>query len=332
MNERKRYEDTSSARLQASEEGVRRFRDASFGVSVHWGIYALPGRGEWVMHQERIPVSEYEKLARRFNPVRFDAEEWIGLVKESGAHFFMITAKHHDGFCMYDSALTDYRVTRSPFGRDPVAELAEACHRRGIGLHFYYSLLDWHHPAYRKDWTAYRRYYQGQVKELCSRYGKIAGMLFDGYWPKFEFPPEREYFLPGGLWDLAGTYDLIHSLQPDAVIVNNHHLPPGKGEDYQIWELDFPGENTLGFNTTEIGDKALAVWFNVNSGWAFHPAESKVKPPAELIRLVTESRKRKATCILNAGPSPEGEIVGEEKEALRGLGPVFSPGPGARSP
>ncbi len=315
-----KYEDTSAVKLQASPQGVGQFKDAVLGISVHWGLYAIIGRGEWVMHQEKISIPEYEKLVSQFNPTGFNADEWIGLVKESGAKIFLITAKHHDGFCMYDTGLTDYKVTRTPFRRDPLAELAEACRRHGIALHFYYSLLDWHHPDYHSDWPAYVRYYQGQVRELCARYGKINGILFDGYWPKFEFPPDRKYFLPGGPWDLAGTYDLIHSLQPDAVIVNNHHLLPLKGEDYQAWELDFPGENTLGFNTTEIGNRPLATWFNVNTGWAYRPGNSVVKTVAELATYVVKSRERKATCILNLGPDPNGKIVAAEAAALRALG------------
>ena len=312
------YEDTSAARLRASREGLRRFQESVWGLSAHWGLYSLIGRGEWVMHQESIPIPEYEKLMAQFNPVRFDAEEWAQLMVESGARFFMITTKHHDGFCLYDSALTDYKVTRTPFGRDPIAELAEACHRHGIALHFYYSLLDWHHPDYRTNWPAYVRYYQGQVRELCTRYGPLGGILFDGYWPAYA--PTPKHFLPGGLWDLAGTYDLIHSLQPDAVVVNNHHILPLPGEDYQVWEVDLPGENTTGFNTTQIGSLPRAAWFNVNTGWSYNPGNSAVKSVEELAGYVVRSRERQATCILNVGPAPTGEIIAEEAAALRGLG------------
>jgi alpha-L-fucosidase len=313
-------EDTSRARLQATRAGVQRFREMRLGLSVHWGLYALLGRGEWVMHNERIPIPEYEKLAQRFNPTRFNAEAWADLMVEMGAQGFLITTKHHDGFCLYDTALTDYKVTRTPFGRDVIGELAEACHRRRIALHFYYSLLDWHHPAYRTDWPAYVAYYQGQVRELCTRYGPLGGILFDGYWPRAEFTPETEHFKPGGRWDLAGTYDLIHSLQPDAVIVNNHHLLPLRGEDYQVWELDMPGENTAGFNTTEVGPLPLASWFNLNRGWAYYEGEQRVQPAAQVIQQMTECWKRQAVYWLNVGPTPEGEILAEEAAVLRQVG------------
>ena len=313
-------EDTSQARLQATPDGVRQFRELVLGFSVHWGLYALIGEGEWVMHQKQIPMAEYETLTERFSPKDFDAQAWVDLMVDLGAGAFFITSKHHDGFCMYDSALTDYKVTRTPFGRDPLAELAQACHRRGIQLCFYYSLLDWHHPAYRSDWDHYVEYYQGQVRELCTRYGKVSGILFDGYWPRFEYTPENAYFRAGGPWDLAGTYDLIHSLQPEAMVVNNHHILPLQGEDLQVWELDYPGENTIGFNTTEIGPLPLATWFNVNRGWSYFRGEQQIKPVEKLSAYVRESHRRGAVCWLNVGPTPEGTILADEVAVLRQTG------------
>jgi alpha-L-fucosidase len=313
-------EDTSKATLHASVEAVQRFCAMPFGISSHWGLYALLGRGEWVMHNEHIPVEEYERLVPQFNPAAFDAEAWGDIIAASGARAFMITAKHHDGFCLYDSSVTAYKVTNTPFGRDPLAELAAACQRRGIALHIYYSLLDWHHPAYRTDWPAYVAYYQEQVRELCTNYGELGGLLFDGYWPKFPLGEDAQYFLPGGAWDLAGTYDLIHSLQPGAMIVNNHHVLPLQGEDYQAFELDLPGENTVGFNCTEIGTKPLATWFTVNRGWAYMREQQEVKPVGELVRFITQSAARNAKCWLNIGPCVDGSILPEEADRLRELG------------
>ncbi|NLG26302.1 MAG: alpha-L-fucosidase [Chloroflexi bacterium] len=312
-------EDTSRALYQASPAGLQAFRAMRLGLSVHWGLYALLGRGEWVMYQERIPTHQYERLAQRFDPVRFDAEAWADTMDAMGAKGFAITSKHHDGFCMFDSALTDYKITNAPFGRDVIGELAEACHRHGIALHFYYSLLDWHARDYVTYWKAYVAYYQNQLRELCTKYGPIGGILFDGYWPRNTFTPENAWFQPAGDWDLAGTYDLIHQLQPDAVVVNNHHVLPLKGEDYQIWELDMPGENRMGFNTTEVGAGPYATWMNVNKGWAWY-TEQDVKPAALLIDYVRDSNARGATCWLNVGPTPLGEILPEEQDRLREVG------------
>ncbi len=211
-----------------------------------------------------------------FNPTRFDAEEWADLMLESGQKFLFITTKHHDGFCLWDTQLTDFKITNTPFKRDVIGELARALRDRGLGLHFYYSLLDWTHPAYRNDWPAYVAYYQGQLRELLTRYGEIAGVLFDGYWPRQGFDgDENDYFPPRGRWDLEGTYNLIHELQPNAVVTNNTHVLPLPGEDYQVWELDMPGENTTGFNTTEIGERAAGGVVEPEQGLGLRAADAR---------------------------------------------------------
>ena len=330
-------EDTSAAKLRASDAGVRRFVESRFGLSVHWGLYSINGRGEWVLHLERIPHETYRGRMKEFNPTRFNAEEWADLMLESGQKFLLITTKHHDGFCLWDSSLTDFKVTNTPFKRDVIGELAPALRDRGLGLHFYYSLMDWTHPAYRSDWPAYVAYYQGQLRELLTRYGPVAGVLFDGYWPRGDFKPENGHFLPADSWtrgrgydrkltfDLAGTYDLIHALQPDAVVTNNGHVLPTKGEDYQVWELDMPGENSIGFNTTQVGALPTAAWWNLNAGWAYAPRTHAVKDPAEIAGLVRRARDRGCAFLLNVGPRPWGDIHPEEQLALRKIGQVLRP-------
>ena len=315
-------EDTSRAQLQAAEEGMQRFRSAGFGLSMHWGLYSLSmNDSEWVYFNQRIPYEVYRPRMERFNPVRFNAEEWADLMVESGQKFLTITTKHHDGFCLWDTAFTDFKVTNTPFKRDILAELAPALRERGIGLHFYYSLLDWTHPAYRKDWPAYVAYYQNQLRELCTHYGEISGFLFDGYWPRTLFEgDEVEYFPPRGSWDLAGAYDLIHRLQPNAVITNNAHIPPLKGEDYQVWELDLPGENKMWFNCTEVGDKPTATWWNLNMGWSYQPWNHAVKSAAEILKIYRAVKARDAVFALNVGPRPFGDIHPDEQRVLREIG------------
>jgi alpha-L-fucosidase len=313
-------EDTGTARLQASRQGVQAFANARYGLSMHWGLYALKGRGEWVMHTERIPWDSYRDRLAQYNPTRFNAEEWADLMLESGQKFLLITSKHHDGFCMWDTALTDWKITNTPFKRDVLAELAPALRERGLQLHFYYSLLDWTHPAYRNDWPAYVAYYQGQLRELCTYYGELGGIIFDGYWPRTVFDASTAHFAPGGAWDLAGTYNLIHDLQPNAVVCNNHHILPLRGEDYQVWELDFPGENTTGFNTTAVGDTPKAVWWNLNSGWAYAPRIHAVKSPETILQAMRKAHGMHAVFMLNVGPRPYGDIHPEEALALRQIG------------
>lgn len=318
-------EDTHHARLQASEKGLTTFCNAEYGLSVHWGLYSLSTTGnEWIYYTHRIPFPEYKTRMRRFNPVRFNAAEWADLMVEAGQKFLIITSKHHDGFCLWDADDTDFKITHTPFQRDVLAELAQALAERNLGLHFYYSLVDWTHPAYRNDWPGYVAYYQGQIRELCTRFGPIGGIVFDGYWPRAEWiePDERarEYFAARGPWDLAGTYDLIHSLQPDAVVTNNTHVPPLTGEDYQVWELDLPGENKIGFNCTEIGDKPTAAWWNLNAGWSYQPWNHQVKSAAQILETYAAALARNAVFFLNVGPRSFGDIHPEEQQVLREIG------------
>lgn len=313
---------------QATEEGVQEFMQAGFGLSAHWGLYSLlHGDNEWVYYNRRIPLDEYRKLLGKFNPIHFIAEEWADLMVEAGMKFLLITTKHHDGFCLWDSDMTDFKVTNTRFGRDVIAELAQALHDRGLSLHFYYSLLDWTRPAYRQDWPAYLAYYHGQLLELCTRYGEIGGFLFDGYWPRAVFEgDEPEIFQPRGSWDLSGAYKLIHDLQPHAVITNNHHMLPLPGEDYQVWELDLPGENKIGFNTTKVGRSALAAWWNLNEGWSYQPWHHKVKSAEEILVPLRAARERKQVFMLNVGPRAFGDIHPDEQQVLRQIGKALRQG------
>jgi alpha-L-fucosidase len=316
-------EDTSRATREASPEGVERFRKAGIGLSAHWGLYALShSGGEWIYFTDQIPLAEYRKRLARFNPTRFCADDWADLMLEAGLKFLLITSKHHDGFCLWDSALTDFKVTNTAFQRDVLQELAAALRARGLGLHFYYSLVDWTHPAYRRDWPAYVAYYHGQLRELCTQFGEIQGILFDGYWPRvvMDTPAEQEYFPARGPWGLAEAYDLIHELQPGAVITNNTHIVPLRGEDYQVWELDLPGENKIGFNGTEIGDKPTACWWNLNAGWSYQPWNHNVKSADDLLATYRQVRAKGATFLLNVGPRSFGDIHPEEQAVLRQIG------------
>ena len=320
-------EDTSGAKLEASQAGVGRFKEAAFGLSAHWGLYSLSTSGiEATYYLDRIPLEDYRRRMERFNPVRFDADEWADLMVEAGQKFLLITAKHHDGFCLWDSQHTDFKITNTAYGRDVLAELARALRRRRLGLHFYYSLVDWTHPAYRNDWGKYVEYYQNQIRELCSDFGDVGGILFDGYWPRGDWIEKdkraKDFFAARGPWDLAGTYDLIHKLQPDAVVTNNTHVPPLRGEDYQIWELDLPGENTIGFNCTEIGDKPTACWWKLN-GWSYQPWNHHVKSAEDILSTYRAARAKNAVFLLNVGPRPFGDIHPQEQAVLRSVGQMI---------
>jgi alpha-L-fucosidase len=312
---------------QVSPQGLAWFQDVRFGMFVHWGLYALLGRGEWVMHNERIPVTEYEKLVADFNPQRFDARQWVDLAAEAGQKYLVITSRHHDGFSMYDTALSDYKVTNTPFRRDPIAELAEACARRGdVRLGFYVSLLDWHHPAYRfraesgLAWSDYIGFLHGQVRELCSQYGQLACLWFDGDWPRHLIDESNAYFQPGGSFEYEQLYDLIHTLQPDAVVMNNRHADPLPGEDVQGFEQDLPGQNTAGFNTTSVSGIPLEVCLTINDSWGYHAADLNHKSTRHLVHLLARSSSVGANLLLNVGPTPQGEIHPVHAQRLKEVG------------
>jgi alpha-L-fucosidase len=303
----------------------RTFEDDRFGLFIHWGVYSAVGKGEWVMERDQLPISEYGKLSGSFNPTRFDAGVWVKLAKDSGAKYITITSKHHDGFCMFASRLTDYDIVDAThFHNDPLKALADACHEQNIKLFFYYSLLDWHHPDYfplgksgkaagrelKGDWRKYVAYYQGQVRELCTNYGAIGGFWFDGWWDK-----------PNAEWDLTGTYRLIHELQPGALVGNNHHVTPFPGEDFQIFEQDLPGKNTAGFNKAEVaGGLPLETCMTINGSWGFDARDTNYKSTAFIIQALVESAGRGANLLLNIGPRSDGTIEQEVSQRLLEVG------------
>jgi len=300
------------------------FRSARFGMFIHWGVYSQLGQGEWVMQNRSIPVESYEWLASAFNPVRFDAKEWVAAAKAAGMRYITITARHHDGFSMFGSEATRYDILDwTRFGRDPLKELADECHRQGITLFFYYSQLDWHHPDYwprggtgkatgrpeSGDWSRYLDFLDRQLTELLTHYGPIGGIWFDGMWDK-----------PDADWRLAKTYALIHRLQPRALIVPNHHQAPLPDEDVQTFEQDLPGANTAGFNTTTIGGLPLETSLTMNDSWGFNLTDRNFKTVPALIHYLVRAAGNDANLLLNIGPRPDGTIQPEALERLQQLG------------
>jgi alpha-L-fucosidase len=310
-----------------SDKGMQWFLDSRFGMFIHWGLYSLIARGEWVMHNESIPVAEYEKLVPQFNPVRFNADEWVSIAADAGQKYMVITSRHHDGFSMYNTALSEYKVTNTPFKRDPIEELAAACARRSdIKLGFYSSLLDWHHPAYRfreqsgLAWSDYLAFLHGQVRELCTNFGEIACLWFDGDWPHHALNESNAYFLAGGSFEYDRLYEMIHTLQPDAYIQNNRHEKPLPGEDIQGFEQDLPGENSAGFNTTAIYDLPKEVCMTINDNWGVHSSDDNHKSTRRLLHNLIKSASINANYLLNVGPTALGEILPVHARRLREMG------------
>ncbi len=312
---------------QASQHGLDHFQDIRFGMFIHWGLYSIIAKQEWVMHTDRIPVSEYEKLVPQFNPVKFNADEWVSIAADAGQKYMVITSRHHDGFSMYNTALSDYKVTNTPFKRDPIQELADAIARRNdVQLGFYSSLLDWHHPAYRfrKEsgpvWSDYLAFLHGQVRELCTNFDEIACVWFDGDWPRHAIDESNAYFEAGGSFEYNQLYDLIHTLQPNAVVINNRHEDPLPGEDIQGFEQDLPGVNTAGFNTTTISPLPLEVCMTINDHWGYSAADANTKSTRHLVHLLVRSASVGGNYLLNVGPTALGEIVPTHAARLRGVG------------
>jgi len=301
------------------------FQDAKFGLFVHWGVYSVLGEGEWVMNNNKMTIAEYEKLPPQFNPTAFNPAEWVSLAKAAGMKYITITSKHHDGFAMFDSKTSDYDITeRTPYKKDALHLLAQECRKQGIKLFFYHSQLDWHHPDYfplgrtghasgrepRGDWNRYLDYMDSQLRELCTNYGEIGGIWFDGWWDK-----------PDADWRLDKTYKLIHDLQPKALIGSNHHRKPFPGEDFQMFEKDLPGANTAGFNAqSEIGDLPLETCETINKSWGYNKADTSFKSDKQLIHYLIEAAGHNANFLLNVGPMPDGTIQPQFVRQLRTMG------------
>jgi len=301
------------------------YQDARFGMFIHWGVYSLLGQGEWVMQNRSITVDHYEWLASTFNPVKFDAHTWVSLAKAAGMRYITITSRHHDGFSMFASAATRYDIVDwTPFGRDPLKELADECQQQGLKLFFYYSQLDWHHPDYfprggtgratgrpeSGNWNRYLDFMDAQLAELLTNYGPIGGIWFDGMWDR----PDTS------LWRLPRTYALIHRLQPAALIIPNHHQTPLPGEDVQTFEQDLPGSNSAGFNTTSIGGLPLETSLTMNRSWGFNITDTSFKSVPELIGYLVRAAGYGANLLLNIGPRPDGTIQPEAVTRLEELG------------
>jgi len=320
--------DAKGARYQPSPENLRarqEFQDAKFGMFIHWGVYSVLGDGEWVFHDRKLTVQQYDLLPNFFDPEQFDAKAWVSLAKSAGMKYITITSRHHDGFAMFDSKVSDWNIVqRTPYRRDPLKMLADECHRQGIKLFFYYSQLDWHNPDYyprgqtawnndrpnHGNWNSYLDdYMDGQLRELLTNYGPIDGIWFDGMWDK-----------PDADWHLQKTYALIHELQPTALIIPNHHQTPKPGEDVQTFERDLPGQNTAGFNTNITHELPLESSNTLNDSWGFNIGDGSYKSPEQVEEMLVRAAGNNSNLLLNIGPMPNGDIHKEFVTRLHAIG------------
>ncbi len=305
--------------------------DARFGLFIHFGLYALPARHEWVKNHERLTNEQYQKYFDHFNPDLFNPREWARMAKAAGMKYAVITSKHHEGFCLWDSKYTDYKVTSTPFGRDLLKEFVEAFRAEGLKVGFYYSLLDWHHPDYTidrvhplrpaneadydrlnagKDMNRYRQYMKDQVRELLTNYGEISIMWFD-----FSFPGKHGKGRDD--WDSVGLLKLARSLQPNIIVDDRLDLQDVEGG----WDFTTPEQVVVTKWPEYKGKKIPWETCQTFSGsWGYYRDEYTWKSPSQLIELLINSVSKGGNLLLNVGPTGRGTFDQRARERLKAMG------------
>jgi alpha-L-fucosidase len=297
----------AAAPMTADEKADRARRmqwwhDAKFGMFIHWGLYSVLGRHEWVMENEGIPVAEYEQLAKRFNPKPNAARDWAKLARRAGMKYMVMTTKHHEGFCLFDTKTTNYCATKQAAARDLVKEYVEAARAEGLRVGFYYSLMDWHHPdgaRCMEDEAARKRfveYIHTHLRELLTNYGKIDVLWYDVSWP-----------LDAAGWESERMNQMVFQLQPD-IVVNNRNKLPG---DFSTPEQRIQAEE---------GDRAWESCMTMNGSWGYHRADDDWKTPKTVIRNLISCARDGGNYLLNIGPKADGSVPDESIRILTSVG------------
>jgi alpha-L-fucosidase len=312
----------------SADDRMAWWREARFGMFLHWGLYSVLGGtwgerddyGEWIRSTAHIPLAEYDRLLARFNPVAFDADRWAETARATGMRYVTITTKHHDGFALFDSRVSDFCVRSTPFRRDIMRELADACRRQGLRICWYHSIMDWHHPDYlpRRDWEAETRpvgdarfsrfveYLHAQVSELLTRYGDIGVMWFDGNW-------EQTWTHEMG----QALYDRCRGLQPGVIVNNrvNGWSPTRVREslgDFRTPEQEVPATGWPGVDWESC--------LTMNRNWGYNSHDHDYKSVAQLIGLLVETASKGGNLLLNVGPRGDGTFPEESVERLQAMG------------
>lgn len=313
------------------------FRYDRFGMFIHWGLYSIPARGEWVRGSEQIDDALYYSYFKQFNPYAYDPKEWARLAKAAGMKYAVLTAKHHDGFCLFDSALTDFKATNTPAGRDLVREYTEAFRAEGIKVGLYYSLIDWNHPAYpayqhhshphrndesykeRRPFNEYVEYLHGQVKELCTSYGKIDIMWFDYSYGDMK----------GEKWEATKLINMIRTYQPD-IITDNRLEVSGEGfgslatDNPFLYSGDFVSPECIippeGIVTDTGNPIPWEACITLNDNWGWSPSDNNYKDESVVIRKLVECVSKGGNLLLNIGPDSTGRIPAQSHDILTKVG------------
>ena len=291
----------AAAELRRAER-LRWWRDAKFGMFIHWGLYSVLGRHEWVMENEGIPLREYEQLADRFLPLPDAARAWAALARRAGMKYMVMTTKHHEGFCHFDSTLTDYCAPKRAARRDLVREYVDAARAEGLRVGFYYSLMDWHHPdgaRCENDAAARRRfvdYIHGQIRELMTNYGKVDILWYDVSWP-----------LDVHGWESERMNEMVFQLQPD-ILVNNRNKLDG---DFSTPEQRIQAEQ---------GDRAWEACMTMNGSWGYHASDDAWKTPKDVVGNLITCARDGGNYLLNIGPRADGSIPEPSVQILTRVG------------
>lgn len=314
------------------------FRHDRFGMFIHWGLYSIPARGEWVRGAEKYADEDYYKYFREFNPTEYDPHKWAKIAKNAGMKYAVMTAKHHDGFCMFDSAYTDFKCTNTPAHRDFIRDYLDAFREEGLKVGVYYSLIDWNHPAYpayqhhahphrddpayitnRRPFEEYLDYMHSQVKELCTNYGKLDVMWFD-----YSYGEMR-----GEKWRATELMKMIRTYQPD-VITDNRLEASGEGfgsivtdsptsycGDFVSPECIIPPEGIVGPDGSPIPWEACIT---LNDHWGYSSDDDNYKDETVVVRKLVECVSKGGNLLLNVGPDATGRIPDRSEEILSGVG------------
>jgi alpha-L-fucosidase len=309
----------SSGAPQTTPDRLQWFRDAKFGLFIHWGVYSMIGREEWARQLLQIPLEEYQYYAHNFNPVDFDPDEWAALAKDAGARYVIITSKHHDGFSIFDSAYTDYDIMKAKYGKDILGPLSASMNKAGIPLGFYYSIMDWHHPDYlpRRSWETgrsargadfgrYMDFATNQVKELVTKYDP-AVLWFDGEW-EHSNEDQRAFAIGKTLLGLKPT-----------LLINDRLFKrePGYG-DFGTPENYVPA---TGIRNPDGTPRLWEACYTMNwNGWGYNRTETEFHSSSQLIRQLIEIVSKGGNLLLNVGPQPDGRIQADFVARLRRMG------------
>ncbi len=318
-------EETESER----EARMRWWTEARFGMFIHWGLYALPARHEWVQNRERITEEDYRKYYEHFNPDLYDPREWARTAKEAGMKYFVVTTKHHEGFCLWDSKHTDYKATRTPYGKDLIHPLVEAMRAQGIKVGFYYSLIDWHHPEYPidrvhpmrdnaefrekakgRDVKMYAAYLHSQVRELLTDFGTIDVLFLDYSFPGPDGKGRSD-------WQSEKLLKMIRELQPGIIINDRLDLLDVPGG----WDFRTP-EQFMPRSWVEYGGRRVPweTCQTFSGSWGYHRDEGTWKSVRQLLAMLIETVSKGGNLLLNVGPTGRGTFDARALERLQGIG------------